>query len=699
MAKRRQISDTELQGIIRAEIANCSDASTTQLSKERTDNLNYYFGRPLGTEIDGRSQVVSTVVADTIEWILPVLIRIFCSGDAIEFSPQTQADEEGAKQATDYILHVWNKDNEGFKNFYQWFKDALLSKDGIIKISWDPTPTEKRQKYYGLDDDTFTSIVNDDDVEVAEHTEREETIEFPPGLLPEGQEPPAPVKIAVHDVVVTRKVHGGKVVVAPVPPEEFLISKDARSIKDARLVGHKRLRTISDLIESGFPRSKVENLSGDDQTVSANTEETARNTVEDQTSGDAAANNAMRQIWVTEAYINIDVDGDGIAEMRKVTVAGSGDDILDNVAWDMPRPFAHLTPIIMPHRFHGRAVADLVKDLQLIHSTLFRQYLDNLYLMNNQREEVVEAWIVEPSEVLSSTPGGKIRVKQKGAITPIIVQPIGQQALEGLNYVDQVRENRTGVSPRTQGMGVDNLHDTASGERMMMNSAMGKIELIARVFAETGVKDAFRMILRLICEYQDKPRTIRLRDKWVPMDPRSWNADMDMEATVAISAGDRDQQLQHGMLLAKLQTEAYQVGMVTPDNFMETCEIIINAMGLKGVERFFSKPDPNKPQQKDPKAEAMMAKVQADSQAKGQELQMNSQAKQQEMQMDAMMKKMEATMDMYLKKYQIDAEIGLKQSQIASDQQLRREEIRQAPQIAHIHASAKPKVSVGGKPG
>jgi hypothetical protein len=305
---------------------------------------------------------------------------------------------------------------------------------------------------------------------------------------------------------------------------------------------------------------------------------------------ESAINPAMRQVWVTEGYIRIDEDGDGIAEMRKVVVAGAAYEILSDEAWDTPRPFADLTPIPMPHRYHGLCPADLVKDIQLIKSTIWRQYLDNMYLSNNQREEVVEANIIDPSEVLSSAPGRKIRVKAAGSVIPIMVPQIGDAALAGLEYIDQQRENRTGVSPRTQGLGADALHETAAGERIMLSQAMGKIELIARIFAETGVKDAFRLILKLICEYQDKARTIRLRDQWVDMDPSQWNSDMDMTATVGLGMGDRDQQMAHAITLGQFQAQAIPLGCVTYENLRNAAELGVQAMGLKGVDRFFTFP-------------------------------------------------------------------------------------------------------------
>lgn len=610
----------------------------------------------------------------------------------VEFEPETAKDVQLAKQATEYVNFIWTRDNPGFLNMYSWFTDALLSKNGIVKIWWDDTPIQKRESYRGLDDQAFAKLVNGDDVEVSEHTEREEEIQLPDMPNPTGQGiiTPPPIKIKVHDVVVTREMDGGRVCVVPVPPEEFLISHDARSICEARFVGHRRRRTLSDLIEEGYPESIVDRLTGDESGPSNNAEELSRNTVETEPfTITTTFNSAMRQVWVTEGYCKIDVDGDGIAEWRQVTVAGSGFEVLQNDAWDAPLPFANLTPIILPHRFTGMAIADQIRDLQLIKSTIMRQYLDNLYLANNQREEVVENAIIDPQELLSSTPGAKIRVKVMGSIKPIPVPDIGRQALEGLQYIDQVKENRTGVSQRTQGLGANQLHETAAGERMLMSAAMGKIELIARVFAETGVKDAFKLILKLVNMYQDKPRMIRLDDNFVEMDPSTWNADMDVRISVGMGTGDKDQQLQHALLLGQLQQAAGQSGLVhiTPENAMATAEMVINAMGLKGVERFFTMPDPQAQAATPPSPEMVKAqghaqaaqskaqstaqvlqfKAQADAQHQQQKVASDTQAAQTKAATDLQIQQQKLTYDFLLKHYQIGEELNLKRQEMQAE--------------------------------
>lgn len=715
--KKTKISRDEIKAIVKAEITNCDGTTGSQLAIDRADNLDRYYARPYGNEVEGRSSVVTSDVRDTVEWVMPTLMRIFASGEEIAvFEPEEEADIEAAEQATKYIEYIWNRDNPGFLNLYTWFKDALISKNGVVKIYYNKSERTKRQRFTGLDDATFAKLVNAENVVVSEHSEEVRQIMGP--VDPAQPElPPQLIDATFHDLVLTKTEKIGRVCVDPMPPEEFLLSRDARNIESARLAGHKRLRTLSDLIEDGFDRKIIEALPSDEIDANTDAETVAGDSVGEssETSTATTNNKAMRQVWVTEAYIKVDVDGDGIAEMRKVTVAGDSYEILSDEAWDAPRPFVDLTPIIVPHRRVGLCLADLSKIYQLLRTTLFRQYLDNTYLLNNQREEVLESAIVDPTEVLSSKPGQKIRVKAMGSVAPIIVPQIGEAALAGLSYVDQLKENSTGVSARTQGLGTNALHETMGGEQMLMSAAMGKIELIARVFAETGVKDAFRLILKLITMYQDQPRTIRITGKeFVPFDPTGWNPDMDMTVSVGVGTGDRQMQMQAAGAIGGLQEKLFALGMVSSDNAMNMAEMVVNATGQKGVERFFTKPDPNAPPKPDPE----MAKVQAETQAKTAQMQMEGQIKTQQMQAEGAIKTQTAQADvqlqqqrlqaeMELKRYQTDQELALKREQLQAELILKREQMTAelalkrdmgAFQMAN-GSSDIGNVAVGGEPG
>src|SRR5262249_6238296 len=299
-----------------------------------------------------------------------------------------------------------------------------------------------------------------------------------------------------------------------------------------------------------------------------------------------------------------DWDGDGIAERGKVTVAGGGQEILDNEPWDGPLPFISLTPIPMPHRFFGLSIADLVMDLQLIKSTILRQILDNLYLSNNGRHIISDQ--VNLDDLLTARPGGIVRLKNgelpaQGHILPLDTPLVAAQALPMLEYIDGVRENRTGVTRYMQGLDADTLNKTASGINQIMTAAQQRVELIARIFAETGVKDLFRKILELVNRHQSAPRIVRLRNRWVPMDPREWNTQMDVSISVGLGTGNKDQMLVHLRSLLEIQVQAIRMQggvdgpLVRLENVYNTLAKLVENAGLKSPDAYFTDPTQRPP--------------------------------------------------------------------------------------------------------
>lgn len=593
MSKMRE---DELKAIVAAEIADAVAFAGGRLAEERRRALDYYLGEPFGNEQEGRSQVVSTDVADTVEWILPSLLRIFTAGEeVVRFEPTGPEDEEVARQATEYVNWIFQRDNPGFLIFYTLFKDALLQKCGIAKLWWDEGETAERETYLGKTFEELQLLLSDPDVEPIEHSAYEDTV-----VVAGADGLPTETVAMLHDVTVKRRRRRGRVRIEPVPPEEFLISRRARSLDDAAFVAHRVRRTVSELVAAGHDRALVERLSGADEPDLTLEAQSRRRLEEEAGPGSAAEiDRSRRELWVTECYITADWDGDGIAERRKVTVAGDGHEILENEPFDGV-PFVAVTPILMPHCFYGLSIADLVMDLQLIKSTVLRQILDNLYLSNNGRHVVSDQ--VNLDDMMTSRPGGIVRLKSgatpgQGHVMPLETPLVAAAAFPVLEYLDGVREGRTGVTRYTQGLDADTLNKTATGISQIMAAAQARIELIARVFAETGVTDLFRKILRLVGRHQHGPRIIRLRNQWVPMDPRSWNSEMDVSVSVGLGTGNRDQMLGHLNAILGIQAQAIQQQggvdgpLVTLGNVYNTLAKIVENAGLKPADAFFTRPD------------------------------------------------------------------------------------------------------------
>ena len=612
MAKGKPLTELEVGSIVSSEIKASLGYIGSDITEQRQKSLEYYFGEPFGNEQEGRSQVVSTDVSDVIESILPTLLRTFAASDEIvKCEPVTAEDEEVAKQASDYLNYIFNKDNDGFITLYTLFKDALIQKNGVAKIYWDNSTKRERESYERLSEDEYTMLLDEDGVEVKEHTEyedesavkeRDKALEevaklgqaFDPMMLDQLENAPIPM---LHDVVIERVETFGKVKIEAIPPEEFLIERRAKSIQDANFVAHRTTVTRTQLIEAGFDHDKVYSLPSDTQDK-YNEEKITRFRNLDYDYDSNAGEASTDEISIFECYIKIDEEGDGIAKLRKVTLAGTeGYTVLDNELCDSI-PFVSVTPIIVPHRFYGRSVSEMTEDLQLIKSTVMRQLLDNMYLTNNNRVAVMDGQ-VNLDDLLTNRPGGVVRTKGAPGqvMMPMQTQTINSQAFPMLEYLDTVREQRTGITRYSQGMDADSLNKTATGVNTILSQAQMRVELIARIFAETGVKDMFLKMFELIVKHQDKERIVKIRNSFVPFRPMEWRNRCNISISVGLGTGSRDQQLSilNNILQTQLKGLELQGSsdgpMVNLRNIYNTLSKIVENAGLKNPNAFFTDPD------------------------------------------------------------------------------------------------------------
>jgi hypothetical protein len=609
MAKKIiELSDPKLRSLLSNQIQNALGYLGGQLSQSRRKSLEYYLGDKLGTEIDGRSQVVSTDVADTIESILPNLLRVFTASDkVVRCEPVTGEDVPLAEQATAYLNHVFYKDNNGFQLLYNFFKDALIEKNGFLKIYYDESESVEHETYKNLSKAEKDALEDTkDDIEFIEEEEVEDEFakeEFEKvmeqyeaqGLqIPEIETP----DFVLYNCKIKRTKKTGKIKIESVPPEEFLIDRNAKSIEDAEFVSHKVLMTRSDLVAMGYDEDEVANLPRSDEDI-YNTEDIVRQRNIDEYPVDNATDKSTEKVLIYESYVKYDYDEDGIAELRRIVSAGdSGSMVLENIPCDNI-PFVTVTPIPMPHRFYGRSVAELVEDIQLMKSTVMRQLLDNMYLTNNNRVAIMDG-MVNMDDLLTTRPGGVVRTKQppNQVMQPLQSQPISQQAFPMLSYLDSVREARTGITKSAQGLDADTLNSkTATGVNTLMTQTQMRSELIARIFAETGVKDLFRKIFELMVKYQDKERVIMLNNQYIPVKPTEWKDKFNISIVVGLGTGSKEQQIVMLNNILERQLQAFQLQggkempMVTLKNIYNTLSKVIENAGLKNVDSYFVNPD------------------------------------------------------------------------------------------------------------
>jgi len=678
--------DNKLKSILEAEIDDAIGYLETETTDDRQTALEYYMREPYGNEVEGKSQIVTGEVAEVVDGALPQLMRVFTSADdAVVFEPVNQGDEEAADQATKYVNHIFYKDNNGFEIMHDWMKDALLQKVGIVKAYWEDKTDVTKEKYYGLNDDELAMIAQDDEVEIVEQS----TTTVQEAVFDEMTGMEVSPEMVSHDVKVKRSVDKGKVVVENVPPEEFLISKRARTIADAPFVAHRKMVTRSELIAMGYDEDTVMSLPTGDA-LEFSPERIARYTRGEQPSDMDSDDETMQLVEYFECYIKTDYDDDGIAEMRRVCY--SGHEILHNEECDYV-PFHSICPIPIPHKFYGHSLADRAMDLQLIKSTITRQMLDNLYLTNNYRVGAVEGQ-VNLDDLLTSTAGGVVRMKNANAIVPMTVQSNAGQSFPMLQYLDEVQAKRSGVSDASQGLNPDILQNvTATAVSAMTSAAQGKLELVARIFADTGVSSLFKGILHLVCKYQQKERILRINNKYVPFDPREWNTEYNITVNVGLGTGSKQEQLATmQMILDKQEQIITQYGLANPlvnlKQYRDTLAKFVQMAGFKDDSQFLMevteeqaqmlaqqqaenpKTDPNTEAAKilaqverekaELRAQTEMAKLQMDRE----QFQLESQRKELELQQQAL----KQSAELALQEMKIKSEMAQKDEKTKTDQ-------------------------------
>jgi len=605
------MDEQKLKVILEAEIDDAIGYVETETVEQRTKAINYYNRYEYGNEVDGRSKIVTGEVAEVVDGALPQLMRIFAGSDELgRFEPRMPGDEEFAKQATELTNYVFFSDNDGVIILHNWMKDALLQKNGIVKYWWEDSEDPTKEEYKGLNAEELTLLFADGEMELIS----QETEEV--GIDPMG------MPILSYNVVIKKKKEVGKVCVENVPPEEFLIAKRDKSIKNARFVAHRTVKTRSDLIAMGYPQDQVDKMPAyNDLTYTP--ERVARYSAGEMPDETQSLDFTMQEVELFECYIRTDFDGDGIAELRKVVYAG--DQIIDNEETDHI-PFASICPIPMPHKFFGQSLADRAMDIQLIKSTITRQILDNLYLTNMPRVTALDGQ-VNLDDLLTSSPGGVVRIKSQGAVQPLSVPATASQSFPMLDYMDQVLQKRSGVTSTSQGIDPNILQNTtATAIAAMQQAGSGRIEMIARIFADTGVKDLFAGIFHLILKYQDKPRVIRLRGKYVSIDPREWKNNYDVTVNVGLGTGSQDQKMAMAAMVMQKQeqiltTQGFANPLVSVGQYRNTLGKFIEAAGYKDSMEFFkeippeldqqlSQPQPQQPMP-NPAMDALMAQTQA----------------------------------------------------------------------------------------
>lgn len=639
----KAITNEDLSEIVRRELSSADSWSNGDLADQQAEALDYYYGEPFGDEEDGFSSVVTRDTLKTVEGIMPSLMKVFASGDTfVEFEPTGAEDEEAAQQATDYLNYIFDKRCDGFNVLYTWFKDALLMKNGLVEVSWTQDELCDIENFVGIEDSEVLALEEDENLEIVNKEVNEED----PNL---------------YDVTVRRDNYRGRPVVDNIPSSEFRIKARSKSIKDADFVARVQEVSIGSLVDYGFSREDVS--AGHHSSL-------IKNQVEDARFGDVEEANDFgnnTEVEYVKGWVKAFDEAEEKMKLFEVHMVG-------NVVLEKEEvgtiPVINLSPIMMPHKFTGVSVADLVKDIQEIRSKMWRHTLDNLALSNAGRYAAVENQ-VNLQDLIDNRIGGIVREKVQGAVRQLPVPQLGQATFPFLNELDKEREDRVGVSRMNQGLDPSALtsNTAATAVNQVMTASQEKIQLIARIFAETGVKELFLQLYRLSRTNNTEVDIVKLRGRFVPVAPYDWKDRYDMAVTVGLGNQNKDQQLMH---LNNIATMLRGIGetqggyLIQPQHIHSLASEFIKNAGYRNPAKFIGDPSQVKPPEPQPSPDMIAAqgesqKDMADAQLKqvqAQAQQAEAQLKQTELQIKLENMKFEREKFEWMKKKEA-AELGL----------------------------------------
>lgn len=728
------LDDTKLEAIVSQQIQLAKSHDSRERETDRAKALDYYLGKMdkyVPPEVN-RSKVVSRDVADTMGWMLPGIIRVFTASDRMAVAePVEEQDTQFAREATDGLNYVFWKDNKGYEVVYAATWDALLVGNGVVKTYYDDTPIYTTSFHSGLYEDQRALLLmpdeQGDEPEVLASSEKKKIITDEAGQ---------PSEVLCYDLKIKRKKADGKFIVEAIPPEQFLIHEDAIETDDAAFTAHWERKMRSDLVAMGYDKDTVYEVpeAGRNETP----EESARREAVAPTD---AADMSTQLVDYYECFIRIDVDDDGEAELVRVCFAGNENGkMLHWEVWEDENPFDDIPCEPIPHRWMARSISDETMDVQDVKTVLIRQALNNIYATNNPQRHA-KGKIENMDELINPTFGGVVIGDANSEVKDLTIQFVANHAFEAMAQQDEVIQRRTGVS--RQGMALDPetlQNQTATASQQQHDASYSQVEQIARNMAEWGWSKVFRKLLKLLIKHQG-PRSLMVNGKPLHIDPRFWNADMDVTINVGLGTGSRDRDLIHlkGVLetqllmadrfmaagamedaidmlpkiLRTMTKMAESAGIRNPEDFYpEYTQEKVDALKQKAAE-MASKPDP-KVQMEQAKLEADMQRGQAEMQMDAAKNQQDAALQQEKMQSDIILQREKMQGELMLKREQIVAEMNLKREQLAAELQLKQALSMQEMQmkreqgfysadknaeVGKYKADATSKVHVGGDPG
>jgi len=566
---------TELQTLVAGLVSASRQYVTTDITPQRTLATKYYNREPFGNEQKGRSGFIMAEVHDSVQAVLPAMLRqIFGPERAVEFAPTRPETVALADQVTEYIQYVYEK-GDGFLETHGNILNGLVRRHGIWKWGWDESSDICHERFVGSKEDFADLLANT------------------PGTEPTSVEdqPDGSIKAEY-----TMTYPGGKPWFCNVPPEEFLAVRESRKLTDTVMVAHQTRVTRGDLVELGVPESFIKEHGGDDPSL-RDDELAMERSPNNGTGTDVDAGEANERHLLVELYARLDYDGDGVPELRKIIAIGPQYTVVPGDKFNAPideLPFAVWCPDPEPHSLMGgRSWADRTMDLQRLNSQLMRGMLDSasqaIYTRKWYKEGDANA-----ADVMNTAIGAPIRTRSGGnAVGEFAHSFMGKELLPVLQLTQDIVERRTGQTKGAAQLDASALQSsTKTGVTAVLQAAQAQQEMLCRIYAETSLKPLFKGLLKLFVKYKPQAAVVKLRGQWVAVDPVQWDPNMDVVVNVMLGAGSIEEKLQTLFDIKTAQEQILQ--QLGPNNpivsikqYRDTLAEMALLRGKKDPSRYF----------------------------------------------------------------------------------------------------------------
>jgi len=582
MADFEALSEDELVALCKDEIKGSIGYSDSDLSNEREKIMRYYHGELPKRQSNGNSSYVSQDVYDGVEGLKALLLETFSAGtDVIEFTPQGPEDVEKARVCTAYTNYVLHRQNDGFSIFRDAIHDGLMSRVGIVKVYWEEKLEQIEEEFKDYTSEELDQALVDPSMELGKFTETDGRFK---GTF-------------------IKSIDKSKVVIDVIPPEEFIVNPMSKNIEDG-FVAHRKTMRKTDLIKMGFDEDLIESIGSDEDPLGKNYDEKY---YRHEQIGPTSVNSdehhrqeQMKEIVVYEAYVEADMDGEGISKLYKILIAGNT--LLEYEEVDK-RPFIVFTPIPVAHRFHGENFAYKLLPTQNARTVLMRSILDHSSVTTNPRYLVTKGSLLNPRELLDNRLGGIVNVTRPDGVSPLPQNPLNPFIFQTVQKLEEDGENTSGISKLSQGLNKDAISNQNSQGMVeqLVNLSQQRSKIIARNFANNFLKPLFLEIYRLCILHENSQKIIDVAGAYVQVTPTQWQDRLDVEVAFKLGYGETEREAQkyNAMHMQLSQDPGLQANYGMKERYNMVRQSLL-AQGIKDVDTYLIPPDKIPPPQPSP---------------------------------------------------------------------------------------------------